>query len=252
MAHQYAMRHDPEIVRVLVRRFSTTICRKCRQYRQRQTPALLRHLRSNHKCLQKLNPVSGALPALLANHLAWDTFHQKLCAPPAVNLQPSSGQRPSTLPPSSALDGDVTQQEVKLALPKLSNGKAVGGAGWPAELLQHAACYVTMEDGSRHKVWVLASLLTRFLNHCFCAGALPSCISSALVTPIHKKGCTLDAANYRPIAVVEPLYRLYTIILNRRLVGWSEEHQLRRPVQARFRPGQSPIHHLFALRHFID
>ena len=72
---------------------------------------------------------------------------------------------------------------------------------------------------------------------------LPPCISSALVTPIHKKGCTLDAANYRPIAVGEPLYRLYTIILNKRLVGWSEEHQLRSPVQAGFRPGQSPIHH---------
>ena len=111
---------------------------------------------------------------------------------------------------------------------------------------------MVMEDGSRHKVWVLAPLLTCFLNRCFCAGALPSCISSALVTPIHKKGCTFDAANYRPIAVDEPLYRLYTIILNRRLVGWSEEHQLRSPVQAGLRPGQSPIHHLFALRHFID
>ena len=137
---RYAMRHDPESVRVLARQFSTTIRRKCRQYRQRQTPALLRHLRSNHKCFwQKLNPVSSALPAPLANHLAWDAFHQKLCAPPAVNLKPSSGRRPSTLPPSAALDGDITQQEVELALPKLSNGKAVGGAGWPAELLRHAA-----------------------------------------------------------------------------------------------------------------
>ena len=114
------------------------------------------------------------------------------------------------------------------------------------------AHYVTMEDGSRHKVWVFAPLLTRFLNRCFRAGVLPPCISSALVTPMRKKGCTLDAANYRPIAVGEPLYRLYTIILNKRLVGWSEEHQLRSPVQAGFRPGRSPIHHLFALRHFID
>ena len=104
---------------------------------------------------------SSALPAPLAIHSAWETFHQKLCAPPAVNLQPSSGRRPSTLPPSAALDGDITQQEVELALPKLSNGKAVGGAGWPAELLRHAAYYVIMEDGSRHKVWVLTPLLTR-------------------------------------------------------------------------------------------
>ena len=61
-----------------------------------------------------------------------------------------------------------------------------------------------------------------------------------------------DPANYGPIAVGEPLYRLYTIILIDRLVAWSEEHGLRSPVQAGFRPRQSPIHHLFALRHFID
>ena len=219
----------------------------------RQRMCLLRHLRSNHKCFwQKLNPVGGALPAALANHSAWEAFHQRLCAPATVNLQPLSVQRPCTIPPSAALDADITEREVELALPKLSNGKAVGGAGWPAELLRYAAHYVTMEDGSRHKVWVLAPLLTRFLNRCFRAGVLPPCISSALVTPIHKKSCTLDAANYRPIAVGEPLYRLYTIILNKRLVGWSEEHQLRSPVQAGSRPGQSPIHHLFALRHFID
>ena len=109
-----------------------------------------------------------------------------------------------------------------------------------------------MDKGSRQKVWILAPLLTRLLNLCFRSGLLPPCIASALVTPIHKKGCTLDTANYRPIAVGEPLYRLYTIIRNRRLVDWSEEHQLRSPTQAGFRPRQSPIHHLFALRHFID
>ena len=36
------------------------------------------------------------------------------------------------------------------------------------------------------------------------------------------------------------------------LVCFCLEHQLRSPVHAGFRPGQSPIHHLFALRHFID
>ena len=133
---RYAMRHDPESVRILARRFSTTIRRKCRQYRQRQIPALLRHLRSNHECFwQKLNPVGGALPAALANHSAWEAFHQGLCAPPTVNLQPPSVQHPCTIPSSAALDADITEREVELALPKLSNGKAVGGAGWPAELL---------------------------------------------------------------------------------------------------------------------
>ena len=46
--------------------------------------------------------------------------------------------------------------------------------------------------------------------------------------------------------------RLYVIILNKRLVSWSEQHGLRSPSQAGFRLRKSAIHHLFALRHFID
>ena len=45
---------------------------------------------------------------------------------------------------------------------------------------------------------------------------------------------------------------LHTIILDKMLVGFSEEHQLPSPVQAGFSPGQSPIHHLLALSHFND
>ncbi len=35
-------------------------------------------------------------------------------------------------------------------------------------------------------------------------------------------------------------------------MDWSEKHGLRSPSQAGFRPGRSTVHHLFALRHFID
>ena len=37
--------------------------------------------------------------------------------------------------------------------------------------------------------------------------------------------------------VGESLYRLYTIILNARLLSWTKEHGLRSPAQAGFRPG---------------
>ena len=47
---RHAARHDPDSVRVLAHRFTYAVCKKCRQYRQQQTPRLLRDLRSNHKC----------------------------------------------------------------------------------------------------------------------------------------------------------------------------------------------------------
>ena len=62
-------------------------------------------------------------------------------------------------------------------------------------------------------------LLTCFLDHCFHAGALTPCISLEHVRAIHTKDCTLDAAVYWPIAVAEPLYRVYTPIFDRRLAG---------------------------------
>ncbi|KAK9817444.1 hypothetical protein WJX74_007421 [Apatococcus lobatus] len=146
-------------------------------------------------------------------------------------------------------DGQV---EVQKALPKLSNAKAPGQAGWPAELLRHATYWLEDEHGNRDKILLLVPLLTDFLNAFFLSGSVQACFTCGLVTPIHKKGCSLDPANYRPIAVGEPLYKLYTTILDDRLVRGSEEHGLCSPAQAGFRPGKSTAHHLFALRHFID
>ena len=240
---RYAVRHDPENVRILARRFSSVIRRKCRQYRQRQTPALLRHLRSNHKIFwQKLNSHDSTLPPALQHHSAWASFHERLWAPPAAPLQPDPcATPPQCSPPVQDLEGPITHVEVQRTLAKLPNGRADGQAGWPAELLRYAAYYVEGEDGSKFKVWMLASLLTSFLNACCRRGQLPACISSAMVTPVHKKGCALDPSNYRPIAVGEPLYRLYTTILNSRLVAWSEKHQLRSPAQRAFARSNQPF-----------
>ena len=76
-----------------------------------------------------------------------------------------------------------------------------------------------MDDGSRHMVWMLAVLLTSSLTHCFYAGALPPCISLALFTQIHKKGCNLNAAIHRPIAVGKPLHRLYIMNTQKKAGG---------------------------------
>ena len=77
-------------------------------------------------------------------------------------------------------------------------------------------------------------------------------LHSIIFTPVFKKGDESDTSNYRPIAVGEPLCRLYAAILNSRIVNWAETNGLRAPCQAGFRPRLSTEHQLFALRHFID
>ena len=109
-----------------------------------------------------------------------------------------------------------------------------------------------LEDGKTLKFQVLARPLAAILDAAFQRGILPDDVKSSLVTPVFKKGDKCDPANYRPIAVGEPLCRLYAAILNRRIVSWAEEAGLRAPCQAGFRPRMSTEHQLFALRHFID
>ena len=58
------------------------------------------------------------------------------------------------------LEAAITQAEVEQALPKLSNGKATGRAGWPAELLRHVAYHVTFGQ------WAQGQSLDAFSHSC--------------------------------------------------------------------------------------
>ena len=84
------------------------------------------------------------------------------------------------------------------------------------------------------------------------SGNVPSSVNLALVTPCHKRGRKDDPNNFRPIAVTHPLMRLYAGLLNTRLLEYTEEHGLRGPSQAGFRPGHSVVHQIFSLQHMVD
>ena len=63
------------------------------------------------------------------------------------------------------------------------------------------------EDGKILKFHVLARPSAAILNAPFQRGILPDDVKSSRVTPGFKKGDKCDPANYRPIAVGEPLCR---------------------------------------------
>jgi hypothetical protein len=73
---------------------------------------------------------------------------------------------------------------------------------------------------------VLAPVLAAALNSAFHAGAVPQAVNHSLVTAGFKRGDPADTANYRPIAVTEPIMRLYADILNRRLLTFTENSYL--------------------------
>ncbi len=113
------------------------------------------------------------------------------------------------------LDEAFKPAEVQQALRKLDNGKAAGLSSEPAELLRYAT--LKAPDGKVENV--LLPALTTMLNAAFLWGGQ---WNTSMVTPLYKKGDATDTAHHRPIAVGEPAMRLLGILLNDRLVGFTE------------------------------
>ena len=129
--------------------------------------------------------------------------------------------------PANSLNQPLTLAEVEAALQQLHNGRSGTMFGYTSELLRYAKLAATPEDPA--PAHLLAPCLLVLFNAAFSTGQVPLSWKASLVTPIFKKGDATDTANYRPIAVGEPISRLYAGILAHRLVSYTEEQQLRSP-----------------------
>lgn len=245
-------RASPEY-KTLERQYHALVRAKRRAYRLRMLEDVLREQQVNPRGFWgKLRSDPRPLPASLCRVQVWDGYLRRLsdCGSALVPSLPQASHPLQPHPDAARLDEPITEDEVLEGLLKLHKDRATGAQGYPAELLK-AAQPVAL-PGEIREPHVLAPLLTRLFNAAFQAGHLPSHINRSLVTPVFKRGDPGDPANYRPIAVTEPLSRLYATVLNARLVSFTEECHLRDPTQVGFRPGKSTIHQVFALQHFVD
>ena len=198
------------------------------------------------------------LPQPLLNPGIWQEFMLKL-----VTLGSMSGEEDSAglsyvayplqmNTPAQALNEPFSLEEVEDGLRALNNNKAPGFLGYPAELLKYA------QKPPRQKgvpyPHLLSNLLRGILNGLFSQGQIPLSHNISTVIPTLKdsKANLLDTGNYRPLAVPEPLMRLYSLMIDRRLTDHLEEHELRCQAQTSFRKGFSTLHQIFTLQHFID
>ena len=74
-----------------------------------------------------------------------------------------------------------------------------------------------------------------------------------MIKPIYKqKGSCDDPNNYRDITVLSCFGKLFTSVINNRLLEYFDENSTTGPEQAGFRSGHSTVDHVFTLHCIID
>ena len=99
---------------------------------------------------------------------------------------------------------------------------------------------------------VLLPFLTKLFNSVFLSGFFPDTWSTGCIIPIFKKGDCNDTNNYRGITLISCMGKLFTSVLNARLLKWDGENNIITDAQFGFRPGHSTVDAIFILQTLIN
>jgi len=88
--------------------------------------------------------------------------------------------------------------------------------------------------------------------NCFQAEGFPEALSTRVVHALFKGGDASKFDNYRGITVGPILAKLFTMIFDKRLSEWAEQHGLRAKGQVGFCKDYCTIDQLFILRTLIE
>ena len=165
----------------------------------------------------------------------------------ATYLEQKHWNNPSehTMPRSDALQrlqdqfnvGQFTLLEFDQALKTTKNNKQAGPDGIAMELFKW------MDAENRN-------FLLNIINHWWRHKQAPESIFRARVVSIFKKGDTDLPENYRPISLLTTIYKIYMIMIRKRLQVVLEDHLCE--TQYGFRPSRSTSHAIFLTRRLQD
>lgn len=98
------------------------------------------------------------------------------------------------------------------------------------------------------KIDYLQNLFNRILDY----EHIPISWSQSKITCIYKKGEKNDPNNYRGIALLNTLTKIFTQLLNNRIMNWAEKESIIPEQQAGFRKGRGCIDQIFTLNSLIQ
>ena len=147
-------------------------------------------------------------------------------------------ESPPLNPPPTTPPSPFSHEELMTVMRGLKANKAPGLDGMKAEAL------ILLD-------YVGERILLDLLNECFTTRTVPQEWKQALVVNIYKgKGSESDPANYRPISLLNVLYKIFAALLQKRLAA-AHDHHLR-SVQFGFRAKRSTAEPTFVIRRLQD
>ena len=124
------------------------------------------------------------------------------------------------------------------AIKKLKNGKATGTDGIANELIKFGGPNV------KRLVWFL-------LSKCFEKERTPKEWLKGILHPLYKSGDKRDPLNYRGIALLNCMSKLYETILQKRLEDWTEKYKVIKEKQGGFRRGRGCPDQIFVMESIL-
>lgn len=138
------------------------------------------------------------------------------------------------------LDCPITEDEIKLAIKSLKNGKASGDDEIVNEFIKSSIAN-------------MLPIYVKLFNIVLDTGLIPDTWLSGIIKPIYKnKGDRDDLDNYRAICLTSNLGKVFTSVINTRLNKMSDEFRLISDSQGGFRKGYSAQDNIFILHSLIS
>lgn len=132
------------------------------------------------------------------------------------------------------LDAPITNKELLRNIKSLKNAKSPG-----LDMLGNEFYTSLPECGTK--------CVLELFNKILISEKTPASWSEVALTMIHKKGDKNEPLNYRGIALVNSITKLFTQILKKRLQSWAEGAEIIPESQAGLRAGRSCIDQVFVL-----
>ena len=142
------------------------------------------------------------------------------------------------LPSFEELDKYITQEEIKQYVKNLARNKSPGRDNLLNEY------FIECID-------LFVEPIEIFFNEILNSVFFPSHWIEGILIPLHKKGSTEDTNNYRGITLISCLGKLFTSVINQRLIKWSTENDISTDTQFGFKSGHSTVDAIFVLQNLI-